>query len=109
MPKIDLKFAQLHNPIFFGGKNFAPKLEPRHIAGLELFYDRENKELHVHYMGAIAIVPSTNIACMVEGVPDQKAPLVTHPMVAGISSAQVETPFGHVHAGPGEGKTGKSK
>lgn len=32
-----------------------------------------------------------------------------HPMKAGISSAQVETPHGHVQAGLRAGKTGKSK
>lgn len=109
MALVDLKFAQLHNPIFLAGKNFAPKLDPTQLAGLELFYDREQKELHVHYNDVIGIIPSTNVACMVEGIPEKKAVHQLHPIVAGRLTAQVETPQSHVHAGEGHGKTGKSK
>lgn len=107
MSRIPLEFVELHNPMFFAGKNFAVKLDPSHIAGLELEYDRAEKELFVHWGGKVGIVPSSNISCMVEGTPKVKAQVNTHPIVAGIQSAQVETPMSHVHAGPGKGLTGK--
>lgn len=109
MTTIDLKFAELHNALFLAGKNFGLKLDPGKLAGLELSYDRAEKELIVKWGSEIGIIPSSNIASMVPGLPEVKAPQHTHPIVAGIQSAQVETPYGHVHAGPGMGKTGKSK
>jgi hypothetical protein len=107
--KIDLKFAELHNPLFLSGKNFGLKLDPGKLTGLKLSYDRAEKELLVSWNGDIGIVPSSNIACMVEGTAEVKVPPYTHPIVAGIQSAQVSTPYGHVQAGPGHGKTGKDK
>lgn len=107
MTKIDLKFAELHNPLFLAGMNFGTKLDPSNskYAQMKLAYDRTEKELLVTWGKDIGIIPSSNIACMVEGVPAIKTPQYTHPIVAGIASAQVSTPMGHVHAGPGQGKT----
>jgi hypothetical protein len=107
--KLDIKFAELHNPLFHAGKNFGTKLDPGKLAGLKLVYDRAEKELLVSWEGRHAILPSTSVSSMEEGLPEKKAVHHTHPIVAGIASAQVETPFGHVHAGVGHGKTGKSK
>jgi hypothetical protein len=109
MAEIILKFAELHNPLFMAGKNFGLKLDPGKLSGLRLEYNRTEKELIVYWQKEKGIVPSSNIACMVEGVPEVKAPPMHHPIVAGIQSAQVSTPYGHVHAGEGHGKTGKSK
>lgn len=109
MNQIDLKFAELHNALFLAGKNFGLKLDPGKLSGLELQYDRQEKELLVYWGGEVGIVPSSNIACMVQGRPEKRAEQFTHPIVAGIASAQVSTPFGHVHAGPGHGKSGKDK
>src|ERR1700692_4784279 len=106
---IDIKYAEAHNPLFLAGKNLHTKLDPGKLATLKLQYDRTEKELLVHWGGEIGIIPSSNIACMVEGLPETKPVQYTHPIVAGISSAQVETPMSHVHAGFGHGKTGKSK
>lgn len=109
MSQIELKFAELHNPLFLAGRNLQTKLDPGKMAGIKLFYDRPEKELLVHWNGQIGIVPSSNIACMVEGVPEIRAQQITHPIVAGIQRAQASTPMGHVFEGPGAGKTGKSK
>lgn len=106
---IPIKFAELHNALFLGGKNLQTKLDPGKLAGLVIEYDRTEKELLVTWNGQTGIIPSSNIACMVEGSPEKPAVQITHPIVAGIASAQVETPMSHVHAGYGAGKTGKSK
>jgi hypothetical protein len=126
MTKIALKFAELHTPLFLAGTNLGLKLNPRERKGLEIEYDRAEKELWVHWNGGMAIVPSTNVASMtlwqadaallttdkigldsgaailgardVEVVP---LPLITKTKV----SAQVSTPTSHVFEGPGAGKS----
>lgn len=107
MEPLEIVFADLHNPLFFAGKNFGQKLEPIKLAGLKLQYYRDWEELHVFWQGRMAIVPKPAIASMEPGsLKDFPKPVqIVHPMVAGIASAQVETPFGHVHAGPGKGKS----
>lgn len=106
---IQLKFADLHNPLFFAGRSWGTKLNPGAKAGLELAYDREYKELHVKYEGNECFLPFSSVNSMEAGEPVKRTVAPTHPMIAGISSAQVETPYGHVQAGPGMGRTGKSK
>ncbi len=106
---LELKFAELHNPLFLAGKNFGLKLDPAHAAGLTLNYDREEKELLVEWRGEIGIIPSSNIACMVVGQSVKRVEQVHHAMTATPQSAQVESPMSHVFAGSGHGKTGKSK
>jgi hypothetical protein len=103
---LQLKFAEVKTPCFIGGKNHGLKLDPTRSGGLELVYDRQEKELHATFNGETVIIPSGDIARMVEGVPTLRAPQVSHPMTAGIISAQVETPMSHVHAGHGHGKSG---
>lgn len=106
--QIDVGFAELHNALFLGGKNHGLKLDPHRYPDLKLIYDRGEKELLVTWKGHTAIVPSSNISSMTSGKPlDRKVAQVAHPMVASISSAQVETPMSHVHAGHGHGKTGR--
>lgn len=106
MSQIQLKYVELHNPLFLAGTNLQTKLDPGKRGGLQLFYDRTEKELLVHWQGAVGIIPSSNVACMVEGLPEVHVPQHTHPIVAGLQGAQVETPMSHVHAGFGHGKTG---
>lgn len=106
MEKIQLKFAELRSPLFLKGKNFQLKLDPGALPGLELFYNKPDKELLVHWEGETGIVPMGNVAVMVPGIP--KPPFVqsSHPIVAGLAqTAQVQTPYSHVHAGLGAGKT----
>jgi len=109
--QIELKFADLHNPLFFAGKNWGTKLDPMKPGHgeIKLFYDREHKELIVRVKDEECFLPYSSVQSMEAGEPKKRAEQITHPMVAGIASAQVETPYGHVHAGLGHGKTGKSK
>lgn len=112
MSRIQLKFAELHAPLFLfgdkGGKNLGYKLDVSKIKGLVLEYDREEKELHVTWEGMTSFTPATNIVSMVEGQAGPAPKLVGDTTQRVIpQSAQVSTPFGHVHAGPGQGQTGQ--
>lgn len=106
---IDVKFAELHNPLFLNGKNFGVKLDPHRYREITLVYDKEDKELLVTWNKTTAHVPSPNVAYYIPGiVEDPKVVQISHPEILNIShTAQVETPYGHVHAGPGKGKVGK--
>src|ERR1700733_4919447 len=101
MSKIDIRFAELHNSLFLGGRNFQLKIDPKKFPGLKLQYDRTEKELLVHWSAEngnfTGIIPSSNIACMEEGLVETRMPS-PHPIVAGLKSAQVDTPMSHVHA-----------
>lgn len=109
--KIDLSFAELHNPLFLAGTNLQMKLQPDKRTGLKLVYDRTEKELLVEWQGQTAIVPSSNISSMtpkLADVPTKAEPAQPNPEMAR-RTAQVETPQSHVHAGPGHGTTGQEK
>ena len=106
MSKITLKSCELHTPLFLAGTNLQMKL-PQNRAGMTLEYDREHKELLVTYNGETAIVPSSNIASMVAGAVKEQQPAKANPYQA--REAQVSTPYAHVHAGHGHGKTGQEE
>ncbi len=107
--KLEIEFAELHNPLFLAGTNLQMKLDPTKRTGLKLEYDRAEKELLVTYNGRMAIVPSANVSSM--------TPVATDPaLYAKIGTdmslapkvkptAQVASPTDHVFAGPGHGKT----
>lgn len=106
---IEVGYAKFRDDLFINGKNFGKaidKSDHRHT-GVEMVYDREEKEMIVSWMGRTAHIPSTNVAVYCPGpAMDRRTQQIAHAMVAGISgAAQVETPFGHVHAGPGKGKS----
>lgn len=104
MSQIGLKFAELHTALFHAGKNFGLKLDPLKVTGLNLVYDRAEKELLVTWSGQTAIVPINNVASMQEGAVDSHRRTVVA-IPPGFKTAQVETPMSHVHAGPGAGKS----
>ncbi len=106
---LQLKFVELHNPLFLGGKNFGLKLDISKLAGLRMEYDRAEKELLVYWNDEVGIVPSSNVACMTADNGVAKPEQFVHPIVAGRQTAQVESPMSHVFAGEGHGKTGRSK
>lgn len=64
--KLELSFAELHNPLFLGGTNWGLKLQPNmgSKGKLELAYDRVEKELLIKANGKIAIIPTSNVASM---------------------------------------------
>ena len=110
---IELKFAELHNPLFLAGTNLQLKLDPSKRTGLVLKYDREFKELHVYWADEMAIVPTTNVSAMVPvRAGDSRTPAekVEHKKVEHVrKTAQVGSPMSHVFEGPGAGKTGLEK
>lgn len=106
---IEVGFAELHEGIFVGGKNLTAKLDCKQNSALSLVYDEKEKELLVTWNAVTAHVPFTNIKSYIPGeTPDRKVAQKASPMVANVSStAQVETPMSHVHAGFGHGQTGQ--
>ncbi len=108
---IEVGFCELHDGIFVGGKNLTAKLDTQRTAGLKMLYDKKEKELLVTWNGVESHVVSTNIKHYIPGpAADRKILQTASPQISNIAStAQVETPFGHVHAGPGAGKSGVSK
>ncbi len=98
-----VKFAELHSPLFLNGKNFGLKLWSK--AGLELSYDTKEKELLATYMGEIAHLPSTSVHCYVPGEV-AKLEAVSKPVFVPKKKiqAQASTPMSHVFEGPGKGQ-----
>lgn len=108
--KLDLEFAELHNPLFLAGTNLQMKLDPTKRSGLTLVYDRAEKELLVTYNGKVAIVPASNVSSMTPHGPRTAGVTKVAGLPAGLkATAQVSTPQSHVHAGPGHGTTGQDK
>ncbi len=95
-----VSYAQLHHPLFLGGKNHGEKLFNR--AGLELEYNRTEKELKVTYNNKTQYIPSTNVASYEPWV-EEKVEKAAAPM--GKIKAQASDPTAHVFAGLGNGKT----
>lgn len=118
---IELEFVELHGPIFINGTNLPPKLIPGDSPGqrrdIKIFYDRDVREVYVHFKDKIGIVPRENVAMMVEKKKESKkaiaeakmaekeasGPTFVHEKITG----QIDSPMHHVFAGPGHGKTGK--
>lgn len=67
--KIDLKFAETHNPIFLAGTNLQLKLDPSKRTGMVLIYDRDEKELLVYWNKEMAIIPLSNVSNMIPSDP----------------------------------------
>lgn len=106
---VSIAFAELHNALFLGGKNFGLRLDPYKFKDLKMEYDLKEKELRVTWLASnkTAHIPHSNVAYYIPGPPfDRKIDQIAPPQVAHIGSAQVETPMSHVHAGEGHGKTG---
>ena len=107
--KIDLSNATLHNPLFLAGVNFQNNLDVSKRHGLQLTYDRAEKEMIAQFNGKMVIIPSSNIATMTpsslkaeelgieSNVQPLKALVQTNIPVNKIQ-AQVSTPHGHVFA-----------
>ncbi len=111
--KIDLEFAELHSPLFLGGKNHQMKLTAGARTKLQLVYDRAEKELLVFWDEGQheAIVPVSNVSSMTPKRVDKVEPEVepeVKPAPVSVASvartAQVSTPQSHVFAGEGKGK-----
>lgn len=103
---IRVKSAQLHAPIFVGGKNLSDNLRTEKNEGLVMHYDRKEQELHVTWAGETGFMPASNIKLMVAAETVKVAPVESTLKIKTEMTAQVETPQSHVFAGAGAGKTG---
>ena len=79
-----LKYASLHNPLFLGGTNLQDKLDISKRTGIQLVYDRKEKELLIKWNNEVAIIPYSNVASMIPLDPNA----VTFPIVAPQAPAQ---------------------
>lgn len=100
----ELKRVVLHNSVRISGKNFSQRLDPAECTGLEISADLKSGLVSATYMGETAVIFQPDHIVFGD-VKQRKIVQMSHPQVASIAGAQVETPFGHVHAGPGKGKT----
>lgn len=118
--KIDLRFAELHAPLFMSdekhqGKNFGMKLDAKKHSGIRMLYDTDTQTLHISHGGLDAIIPATNVVSMMPAPVEKAAPqprgveavLMAEPVKP--VTAQVSTPQSHVFAGPGGGVTGQEE
>lgn len=114
--KIELAYAELHAPLFLGGKNHQMKLKAG--SDMRLVYDRDEKELIIIWGKHVAIVPfhgTTNnvwpkdpqaFLASIELPPvEATAPTPIKAPHVPPKSAQVSSPQAHVFAGPGGGKS----
>jgi hypothetical protein len=94
---MNLKFVELHTPLFLGGINFQTKLDVSRKDGLKLKYDDYNKWVVVEYNGHKGYLPLSSVSVMVEmstslsGTQDAVKPTV---LPAGKVKAQASTPAG---------------
>jgi hypothetical protein len=124
--KIVLDFVELHAPLFLNdgknGRNLGNKIATNKYTGLELIYDRQNKELLVRFEGRQSILPSSAVHSMTPRIAEPTAKqgggvvaeikTPSAPVKAQIggpadvhAKAQVSTPMSHVFEGPGKGKS----
>ena len=102
--KIDIRFAHLHTPLFFGGKSFGDKLEHGKHEGLAMTYDTEEPWIRVFWKNREGLVPMSNVASL---SPMEEKPFAVDiekpKAVTGPIKAQVSSPTDHVFAGMGAG------
>jgi hypothetical protein len=100
----DVKYAELHTPIFLAGTNLGAKLDPHKRTGLTLHFDEDKKRLIVGWNGATACVPEPNCSMWIEGKVVAHSHVAPAPVVKTKVTAQADSPQSHVFAGPGGGK-----
>lgn len=111
--RINLEFAELHTPLFLGGRNFGLKLDKVRFGGLVIIYDQTEKELWVTHNDKTAIIPTSNVVSMTpdmgkkeleEGPKPLAVPEEPRPRGRPKFNSQVSTPTSHVF-GEGPGRT----
>jgi hypothetical protein len=110
---INIKFCDLHTPLFMAGTNMGTKLDITKRAGLMMAYSYENQELIVWFNNQISTIPASNLVSkMPVNISDlgYEKPTIrvelqkpdTAPDPNPRIQAQVSTPQSHVfHEGPG--------
>lgn len=91
--KIELEFAELHNPLFLNGTNLGMKLTPALKGGLKIAYDRTEKELLVQFNGKTAIVPVSNVSSMTPVAKAAQAPVEQPKSIQQPTSIEQEMDF----------------
>jgi hypothetical protein len=95
---------ELHNPLFMF-KNHGSRLDVKKTPKLRIEYDVNLQAALVIFQGGVSIIPNANISSMLLQDPydvgvrgmDQRLvptlePVINHPMLSDIGSAQIETP-----------------
>lgn len=114
--KIDLKFAELHTPLFHAGTNLGQKLDIKKRP-IKLIYDRTEKELIIFFNNEVTILPHGNVAAMTpidstmfikeygfkDIVKELEKPVHIAPV--SITSAQIEVPMQKPRGRPATVKT----
>lgn len=112
MARYEIKFAELHTPLFLSGTNHGVKLH-NGSKGMQLIYDDVKDMLYVFYMGSVALIksyasisPSKMSDVGVDSPKAQAEPMAVNPdpTPRGKVKAQVSGPQDHVFQGPGAGK-----
>lgn len=102
----ELEFLHVDHSIFLSGTNLGNTLPHPRITGVQMVYSEDTKHAYVRYNGKTMRIPEAKICGMIEQSNDKpaKKPQVDTTQRNPVN-AQVETPYGHVHAGLGHGKT----
>lgn len=62
--RLDVDFAELHNPLFLAGTNLGLKLDMHKRQGVRLEFCRNSRFLLVHFNNKVAMIPESNISSM---------------------------------------------
>ncbi len=115
IPIVDMKFVELHSPLFHSGTNLGSKLEPAKRQSLALQFDSKKELLYVWLNHHVSVLPLSSVHSMTPylsedmGIEEPPARLSLAAMQQGFTpkKAQVSTPQSHVFEGPGQ--TGQAK
>ena len=93
---MNLKYVELHNPLFHAGVNFQSKLDLKRKAGLKLYYDEKRNWVTATYGGQTSYIPISNVASMIEddGKDTQGKAIIPAVVPQGKIKAQASTPTG---------------
>lgn len=105
MSFVKCKRAEVDTNLFIGGTNLGLKLDPSRRVGLILEYDEKTRLLKTTWNNETGYTPAEHVVVYILGEVSPAEPQVSHPTKAGMGHAQVETPYGHVFAGPGGAPT----
>lgn len=114
MSTVDVGFVHLHGPLFFAKKNWKEKIDTRtdkgpQGGGVEMEYNRGEKELVIRCEGHEAFIPSSNVVSYSAKKSVAKIPVIKTTSGASANTkinAQASGPHDHVFAGLGQGQTG---
>jgi aminoglycoside phosphotransferase (APT) family kinase protein len=112
---IDLKFLHVDHNMFLAGANLGDKLPNPRFSSAKMQFDPTTNLVYVTYNGETGFFSHHHAWMMVEG--SAKKVLQMHAKAQDAHdttqrnplNAQVSTPQGHVHAGPGAGLTGQEE